>query len=970
MFKTPLLGCALMLASALTFGQTSRTMKPAQPGEVVAGKPEFISYSQAFSLLDGLFQDVSAMQVAALSLSANSANATNLDAVIQQFQANLQFSQTLGIQNATAAQQNAAFSSAVRLESQLISQESQLQNLAFENQQQIQQLQKEADALQNSPNEDAKAAAKQSVANAVANLNLINSQISTIKALRGTLAAPTTFAATNPTPSAVPLPAPVFTPSQPGGKDSFAPSFPASKQMENQVNLLWERLAYLLNTLAQSEAPGRVFLVKFTTSIIGGQGNKKIPLLSTQYSLKCATEDGKPLPADNMPIVLDLFPRMSAVNIADQKYKDTRFGLGALLSFFSVGLNASYNREHLRITQSLGQSAYITGFGIRTDSFGWVFGPTLGEDTPAPGTRTTYALISVPESCSAATVKLEHSVWDKLPNTIVASDKKDSYGNPLYSGTSQIPLEYTKPDLKKPAAGDCSAGDCLSSISYSPVEFEAGNFNPDKVTVDVILKNNLDREQIVSVNGVILKRARDSFARATPGIATGGILQATDTTAGTWFPVTEKELILTLNPAAFQDKFPRILLESPKGTFDFSDQLKNGETVFVSGRQYVCPADKSVSCLSILPALGNVRAASKPIDVARWEQLNPATSKTEYHFMFKLREEARVQPASPTNFPNVQLINDSVAEPWSTQARVTAFLKGSDKAYALKCVSAGGAYLDCVNPHEEKVLNSKSELTFRVFDGSYSGGAIKGDATTKDCLATTCKEPFIYGKDPLPAWNGKDGWNYNLKMINVEDTDTVQLYAAGAPFAFQAKTECNNGINQPCDVDFFLPRKQFGSIGDLMRLTVQRGGVPVGKVSELGFLRTTMSPFIKGDPNGDQTHLVGINLVFPKVRMIDKGKAKDLTYNCALSGTDCTLNAAAFGDDEGYLYFVDDQNNLLQFTLLTDKGLQTMPQHNKPKPTPKPGSTPEKTAATPETPNLEILIKRNLIPRVISNTIN
>jgi hypothetical protein len=43
------------------------------------------------------------------------------------------------------------------------------------------------------------------------------------------------------------------------------------------------------------------------------------------------------------------------------------------------------NRDHLRITQMLGQSSYITGYGVGTKDFGWAYGLTLGEDTISPG---------------------------------------------------------------------------------------------------------------------------------------------------------------------------------------------------------------------------------------------------------------------------------------------------------------------------------------------------------------------------------------------------------------------------------------------------------------------------------------------------------------------------------------------------------------------------------------------------------
>src|SRR5690242_16915103 len=84
------------------------TASAATQTEVIYGEPERIAYERAFPLRDGLFQDVSAIQLATLSVTANGINARNTKADIQQIQAALQYSQTLGLQNAAAAQQSAA----------------------------------------------------------------------------------------------------------------------------------------------------------------------------------------------------------------------------------------------------------------------------------------------------------------------------------------------------------------------------------------------------------------------------------------------------------------------------------------------------------------------------------------------------------------------------------------------------------------------------------------------------------------------------------------------------------------------------------------------------------------------------------------------------------------------------------------------------------------------------------------------
>jgi hypothetical protein len=181
------------------------------------------------------------------------------------------------------------------------------------------------------------------------------------------------------------------------------PSFPATKQMENQIGLLWERLSRLVGAMTRPDNMGAddlLYLVKFDTGIF--PVNRKKQLLDVTYSVACT---------GGTPVVVDVFPRIAAVNITNTKYRDTSLGLSSLFSLFTFGLNAAYNREHLRVSQLLGQSAYITGHGIGQGQFGWLFGMSLDDDSISPGLRSTFALLDVPKNCQAPTVTLKSAEW-------------------------------------------------------------------------------------------------------------------------------------------------------------------------------------------------------------------------------------------------------------------------------------------------------------------------------------------------------------------------------------------------------------------------------------------------------------------------------------------------------------------------------------------------------------------------------
>ena len=137
------------------------------------------------------------------------------------------------------------------------------------------------------------------------------------------------------------------------------------------MNLLWERLSRLVSTLAQPDNMNNygIDLIEVDVGITPFERKKQ--LLGVRYELACTNKS-------DSAVVLNLFPSASAVNIVDTKYRENRVGLAAILSWFTVGLNASYNRDHLQMSQALGQSAYITGYGVGTSDFGSISGAIWG----------------------------------------------------------------------------------------------------------------------------------------------------------------------------------------------------------------------------------------------------------------------------------------------------------------------------------------------------------------------------------------------------------------------------------------------------------------------------------------------------------------------------------------------------------------------------------------------------------------
>jgi hypothetical protein len=442
-----------VVASSLSYSQEHHTRAQERERDTERRRNEVSlgtqvwSYDRIYPLLDGLFQDVAATQLASLSLNPNASNGTNLDVLQQSFQLQVQANQLAGVQNAAAAQ---TVQANARYQSLLVQQEGSLLQALVSAQSQQGQAQSAFDTISASTTatSDQVAAAKLALTTATNSATAISNQLGSIK---NAIAAPGPITAASGSLTSAPatpaaLPSALLTSALSG-----TPSLPATKQMDNQIGLLWERLARLVGAMTKPDniQTAELDLVKFDIGINPYQ--RKQQLLDVSYSLGCSS--------GTAPVVVDLFPRTAAVNLANIKYRDTSIGLSTLLSFFSVGVSAAYNREHLRATQMLGQSSYITGHGVGLNEFGWVFGITMGEDTIAPGERSTFALIAVPQDCKDPDVKFKSAEWSKFPNSapVMANQSLsvDGTGRACNDCIKSIQFNRVPEPLRSRCSGDC-----------------------------------------------------------------------------------------------------------------------------------------------------------------------------------------------------------------------------------------------------------------------------------------------------------------------------------------------------------------------------------------------------------------------------------------------------------------------------------------------------------------------------------
>ena len=844
-------------------------------------------YSRIYPLLDGLFQDVAATQIKSLSLDPNAANGTNLDALQQVLQVQAQFSATAGIQNSLAAQQASAASANALLQAQLINRQSQLIQSQLIAQNQVNVAQKAVDTLtSNGASASDLGAAKLQLQLATDNLNSITTQLSDVKSQLSSVSTPS-FSAPNPTPAATPPTLPSSLSGPANVPSNFSPNFPATKQMDNQMTLLWERLARLVYTLNQTAAAGDYYLIQIDTGIVPVK--RKHKMLVTHYRLSCGD-------------VVDIYPRSAAVNIINEKYRESRLGLAGLFSFLSWGFNASYNRDHLQITQMLSQSSYITGYGVGAQDFGWAYGLTLGEDTISPGTRGTFVLVQA--DCEDPKLDLVGAEWVKhIPATnFQGAPQKSEEAN---KGPTDL-AEWSLGNNVDTPVQRAQAPSSVKTISYAPVEDDPANQTPTAVMVAVTLAENtkIDPETTITADGILVSRIRDTFGRAVTGAGgSGGVLEVTaaQLQLNTWIPVNSHELLLNLNPRSFRGHFPTILMQSPRGITELKAE---GAVVQVQGHN--CE-----QCKKSLPPMSYPKVSVSNLTAARWmfwssDPRRSGTGKAQYdnhEAKLVINAVALKGPAasqgSSTAAP-LQVIDDSDSNPWGSNPQVLVFPQPDDGSVLRLDCQPFGPQLVCPSPRmvnsndekEQKVakcspqdpcLYTNGAYQVDVVDGDHSGGAFHGRGVLAPCgrpLQYLCSQPLIW-KMESPVWSVADeGWRFNLFMINVSAGERAQLNrqpacegkSEGACRDLNQTFECP-GDGKICKASFVLREESLPNYQDSMELQVYpetESPAPV-RLIKIGGIRSQLNPILTS-LSADSTQMAGTNLVFDQLKVGATGK--------------------------------------------------------------------------------------------------
>ena len=869
-------------------------------------------FSRIYPLLDGLLQDISATQVAPMALNPNSPNGTSVDAVQQSLQLQLQYSQMAGVQNASAAQAATASST---YQSNLAQQQTALLQQLVNAYSQVTAAQNNLNMLNASGTASASdtATATQALQGANANLTAAGNTITNFKNL-ATPAVPSAPAALASTPTLPSLSSSVL----PSGVGTAAttspaggtPSFPPTKQLDNQINILWDRLARLVGAMSRPDnmsPDDKIYLVRFDTGIYPVERNKQ--LLDVNYKLSCGG-------------VIDLFPRNAALNIVEDKYKDSAFGFGAVLNWFGVGGSVAYNREHLKASQLLGQSSYISGHGIGQQEFGWIFGIALGDDSISPGPRNTFALIWTPQDCASPNIKVISEDWVKPPKFKLEFPTLDLSSPPQWMLTS-------------PSATDRS----ITSIEFNRNEFDPTSGKPAPVTVRITLSRDMDQQQTVSVDGQLIQRVRDNFGRAISPTITGsnGVLETAQMGTNTWIPTSPTTMLITLDSSQFGNQFPQILLSSPQGVIDIVHNQANNAKVLVSGNTLACGKSPCP-----VPSIGVLKSTTKNLGVARWIATSDSGKKRiDKICITVLDPEPGTTPVTGTGgVPTVQVISDVDKQVWGSDTEVND-ISSDNVIHRLSCDPPVGSRLVCdaPDPNSDGTGNRPS-IELQIIDQRHVGNtSIKGIVFTKECTNDpfsdeSCRKPLIWKTNPPKLMENNtpnvsnSRWKMWVQVVNVESTDTATLGGLEADKVGGNSFDCSQGMTEPCTATFAIPIDRINIVSDWMDFHVRDNkGRELGGRATITNVLENIKPIITQIAD-DRTSWFGQNLVFNTIQV---GNSKTFKVDCMPDGSQCRGDGK-YGTTAGFLYFIANPGLALPFNQVNTTGTNTAIVYTPPKP--------------------------------------
>jgi hypothetical protein len=196
---------------------------------------------------------------------------------------------------------------------------------------------------------------------------------------------------------------------------------------------------------------------------------------------------------------VDIIPRQSSLNVNDIQETVKQTGILAGFKFlFGFAGSVNFQRQREQFQQFLHQELYASGFGKGSRDFGWTFGAVPGTKRVAPGVRTTYAALIVPDDAESVVLSARGCYFpSKNFQPLDYQDTADSDWSQEQRYRRSNCSDEENYVLTIPGGGD------VSNFWVTNIDYEDGRKGGDFITVSV-RGNNFSSQMGVLVDGVPL----------------------------------------------------------------------------------------------------------------------------------------------------------------------------------------------------------------------------------------------------------------------------------------------------------------------------------------------------------------------------------------------------------------------------------------------------------------------------------
>ncbi len=287
------------------------------------------------------------------------------------------------------------------------------------------------------------------------------------------------------------------------------------------------------------------------------------------------TKDGRTDIQRRTVRTVDIIPRQSSLNVNDVQETVKATGILAAFKFlFGFAGQVNYQRQREQFEQFVHQELYASGFGKGNRDFGWTFGAVPGTKRLAPGVRTTYAALVVPQDAESIVLSARGCYFPR--KSFQPLDFEDT-GHNDWSNDDKFRRyncgEQQSYILPVPGGGD------TSNFWVTSIDYEDGKEDGQFVTVSV-RGNNFSSQMGVLVDGVPLSA---SVGLAQPGLmpkklgADGTVKSVAEDCAtssrpcGSYERIDPEQIIFSFKMPDDYTGIPTITLVAPGKAVDLND---------------------------------------------------------------------------------------------------------------------------------------------------------------------------------------------------------------------------------------------------------------------------------------------------------------------------------------------------------------------------------------------------------------